>query len=674
MTLEQYAEGQESKDNFCYWLEFKTSALGAIGVGSAYNFGVFWSRKAQRWAFSNAYQNENEAMERIGAGLQALVSAVEQEKYSELDAIGNQQLGGFLGLRCKPLYLYFPDQFLPVSQPDHLEIFLKNFGATPAGEVLALNRQLLLLLKGLPEFEGMDTYQIGEFLYRGLGLEGALNNGERVVWKIAPGAKAKLWDMCQERECIVISWLGDTDFRSFPDKNALSNALTQAGEPPGGASPIWRFTHKVKKGDVVVANNGTEKIVGIGVVMSDYIAPTDLHNPSDIEEYRHAREVDWIILEPLDLNERFFAPQVITKLTTEDWDRIRQRYLAQNPSLRDTFSRLDGVEISGANVDEEQAEDSSDITPILELTKLTKNIILYGPPGTGKTYLVRKFVNEFLKATGKTNTEFCTFVTFHQSFAYEEFVEGLKPKVNETSALSYEVVPGVFREICNRAEAAWDIHGARAPKFFLVIDEINRANIAKVFGELITLIEDDKRLGEPNGLQVRLPYSGQSFGVPPNLYIIGTMNTADRSIALLDLALRRRFSFLEITPDENLLPDIAGVSLKELLAGLNERIELLLDRDHRIGHSYLMKVEDDKQLHFAWSNRVLPLLQEYFYNDNQKLHALLGEEFLRPLTQKNFSPELDNFIDPDSPRFEVTKLDPGQLKIALAKWVEKAAS
>jgi 5-methylcytosine-specific restriction protein B len=194
-------------------------------------------------------------------------------------------------------------------------------------------------------------------------------------------------------------------------------------------------------------------------------------------------------------------------------------------------------------------------------------------------------------------------------------------------------VPGVLRRICARAEAAWRNHRAKAPKYLLIIDEINRANIAKVFGELITLIEDDKRLGEPNEVTVTLPYSGDRFGIPPNLYFLGTMNTADRSIALLDLALRRRFTFLELMPEPSLLPTIAGVDLSRLLTRLNERIAALLDRDHQIGHSYFMANADADfdadDLRFVWYHRVVPLLQEYFYNDGERLHAILGDDFVK---------------------------------------------
>ena len=262
------------------------------------------------------------------------------------------------------------------------------------------------------------------------------------------------------------------------------------------------------------------------------------------------------------------------------------------------------------------------------------------------------------KSDGLDISNFYEFVTFHQSFAYEEFIEGLKPitSQDEEGAIRYEIVPGVFRQICERAEAAWQAHREGAPKYLLIIDEINRANIAKVFGELITLLEDDKRLGQPYELKVRLPYSGDIFGVPPNLYVMGTMNTADRSIALLDLALRRRFSFVELMPDPSMLDSVAGVDLSRVLTKLNGRVTLLLDRDHQIGHSYFLGLNNEEDLHFAWYNRVVPLLQEYFYNDNERLHGLLGNAFLQKIEATTVSSEIRELMDTDSPRYELKNL------------------
>ena len=201
--------------------------------------------------------------------------------------------------------------------------------------------------------------------------------------------------------------------------------------------------------------------------------------------------------------------------------------------------------------------------------------------------------------------------------------------------------------------------------YILIVDEINRGNIAKILGELITLIEPSKRIGESEGLQLTLPYSGESFGVPSNLYIIGTMNTADRSIALLDTALRRRFEFVEMMPDSEYLKDKKisdsrnTIELDRLLESMNNRIEFLLDREHTIGHSYFMDVESIEDLHEVFKNKIIPLLQEYFYDDYAKIIAVLNDNgMIKEKNKLQFSDLFDGkFSELDSEKvvYEIIK-------------------
>jgi len=276
----------------------------------------------------------------------------------------------------------------------------------------------------------------------------------------------------------------------------------------------------------------------------------------------------------------------------------------------------------------------------LSKVKHEKNRILYGPPGTGKTWSTvlhslaiidgvkleeakddrerfRRYQFDIESGRGQI-----AMVTFHQNFAYEDFVEGIRPKLDRED-LSYELHDGIFKRIARAAARTESSDKA----FVLIIDEINRGNIAKIFGELITLIEDSRRVGEEDETEVTLPYSVEPFSIPGNLYIIGTMNTADRSIQLLDTALRRRFTFFEMmpNPEHDLVPqNVEGVDCRRMLKAINERITVLLDREHQIGHTYFKEVDDIEQLANAFRNQIFPLLQEYFFDDWGKIHRVLN--------------------------------------------------
>ncbi|HEC2327530.1 TPA: AAA family ATPase, partial [Campylobacter jejuni] len=409
------------------------------------------------------------------------------------------------------------------------------------------------------------------------------------------------------------------------------------------------------------------------------------------------------------------------------------------------------------------------ISSKMENKNMPLNQILYGSPGTGKTYhtidKALEILGKNLESRDDKKAKFdeyvkkgqIVFTTFHQSYGYEEFVEGIKPRIDSkenSKEIEYKIKDGIFKELCEKAldnyensilnadelnkkielkekvenflnwllETNEPIGKTKGGNFFVVeidnktiviysegverfdgifnlnlsifmellkckdefnnatemfkkvfnrdyadrthtyyfnlvkkfkayeekqlaakiennknndnslkpyiiiIDEINRGNLSKIFGELITLIEPSKRIGEKEELKVTLPYSGEKFGVPKNVYIIGTMNTADRSITSLDTALRRRFEFVEMMPDVSKLSmDCEGINLQELLKAINTRIEYLLDREKTIGHAFFVSVENLEDLKKVFQNKIIPLLQEYFYNDYALINAVLND-------------------------------------------------
>jgi len=558
-------------------------------------------------------------------------------------------------------HLLFPDRYERISSPRHKREILEGFGLATRKDakkmsIAALDSAIYDLRRKLEKEHGreIDFYeQEIESQWRETGM----------TYLVSWNPSRWNWETFEE------------------DRNSTASGGTVVHR--------WRTSSKKPKLDdkVFLLRTGDDPrgIIARGrVVREPY---SDKHWDSD--RAASGEEADFIDVEFDDIRDprqdAYVAHSTLTSMISgQDWSPQSSGIQIKPAAARSLNKLWEEAEFTAAGAE--------------MLTRTTgpmaHNIILYGPPGTGKTYRTAAeavrlcgeevpedrddlmAVYQGLLAAGRIE-----FVTFHQSMAYEEFVEGRQPMTGaddgedtSTAGFRLETVPGIFRRIAKRAETSRghasdeetirvegrqvfkmsigeannpeDAHlfeeaikggytnsqqheGPSEPEpFVLIIDEINRANISKVFGELITLLEPDKRLGQPNQLKVRLPYSGDEFGVPSNLHIVGTMNTADRSIALLDTALRRRFTFREIMPDPAVLKDAAartGIDLPTLLTIINERIEYLYDRDHQIGHAYFTGCDTRADVDEVMRHKVIPLLAEYFFEDWGKIAVVLGD-------------------------------------------------
>ena len=401
-----------------------------------------------------------------------------------------------------------------------------------------------------------------------------------------------------------------------------------------------------KRGDIVLVRSGQSEGRGIGVVVDNGYQKNGWTEESQID-------VIWINKSIKEFNKRVRQPA----LTQVGPDYAIYRIFSDVNEYSTTLQLISRI-----------------VEEINPMHNYPLNTILFGPPGTGKTWHSKNLALSLVlnraegKITDSDRQNFkeyrfevndddnlsgqIAFTTFHQNYAYEDFVEGIRPVMGE-SQLEYKIRDGIFKKIADTAAKNENQH----LPYVLIIDEINRGNIAKIFGELITLIEDSKRLKQPDAQYVILPYSQEQFAVPQNLYVIGTMNTADRSIQILDTALRRRFNFVEMMPDvthSDICTDINGINCSEMLSSMNKRIFLMHDRERQIGHTYLLNVREMERLVEVFKYRIIPLLQEYFYNDWSKIRTVLGNnDFVQVMNIEHETPGDSQTMDME--KFELLR-------------------
>lgn len=757
MKLDEYTN-LDRENSFCYWLESKTVELGSIWGGSSYKFGIYRYEKRpdnpsvvvsdEEYAWYKKYNasNRDEAFEIV---LKAIVTIAESALSGNLEAIEEENTFGNV-VKWKIAFLYSNETLLPIYKRDMLEKAASKFGYSDSAKAKVYELQHFLMnQKG-----DKDLFDFCDQLLA--IIEAESSNKKTKVWLFAPGENACMWDECKESQTMCLGWDLIGDLSEFNNKEELTKALQVAYQKEDASFKndslaLWQFVHDIHPDDIVYAKKGINKIIGRGVVESDY------YYDGALSTYRHIRKVKWthcgdweypahkLVLKTLtgiskypdfvrNLNDIVVEGNLITTMqstpTKHYWwlvaapdvwkfsdinvgevmeytllnengnkRRVYQNFLgakagdivigyASTPTLqvvalgeiaKDTdeqhlyfrkteqllnpidysiikgYGELQGMECMAGGgrgtlfkVTEDEYQllmeiirkdnpilpsdsidiytderflnevymSASDLQKLKALIKKKQNIILQGAPGVGKTFTAERLAYTLM---GEIDRQRVEMVQFHQNYSYEDFIQGYKPNADG----GFELKHGVFYKFCKKALNTPD------KDFFFIIDEINRGNLSKILGELLMLIENSYR-----GKEIKLAYTDELFTVPKNLYIIGMMNTADRSLAMIDYALRRRFSFFEMYPGfategfKSYQLSLANEKLDKLIQGIQALNEAISSDDSLgngfcIGHSYFC---NQTEFSMEWLENVVeydiePMLKEYWFDDIQKYES-----------------------------------------------------
>ena len=438
------------------------------------------------------------------------------------------------------------------------------------------------------------------------------NIKETNYWIYSPGDNASMWDEFYKSGIMGIGWDDVTDLKGFSSKEEIKDYMKKVYDPSysykNNAHCLWQFANEIKVGDVVFVKKGMHKIIGKGIVTSDYIYDTSRST------YKHIRKVDWqnkgewehpgqAVMKTLTNISAY--PDYVQKLLALFAEDTSEEVSEQKEIKYPLYSKDDFLN--------EVYMDEDTYNTLTELLEAKYNVILQGAPGVGKTFAAKRLAYSIM---GQKDTSRVAMVQFHQSYSYEDFIQGYRPSKD-----GFELENGTFYKFCKEAE-----EDNERPYFF-IIDEINRGNLSKILGELMMLIEKDKR-----GEKIKLLYSNEWFTVPQNVRIIGMMNTADRSLALMDYALRRRFAFFDFAPAfssegfKNYLAEKNSPKLESLITAvesLNNTIssDESLGDGFRIGHSYFCTDGEitDEWLKSVVEYEVIPLIKEYWFDEPTKV-------------------------------------------------------
>lgn len=434
------------------------------------------------------------------------------------------------------------------------------------------------------------------------------NIKETAYWIYSPGDNASMWEEFRQLGIMGIGWDGlGYNLKDFATKQDIKEYLKKIYDAKDSykndAHCLWQFANEIKIGDIIFAKKGVHKIIGKGVVTSDYIYDTSR------KSYIHVRKVDWQNIGEWELP-RQAVMKTLTNITPYN-DYVQELLALVTDEIKDESEQ----EIKYTKTDflNEVYINESSYDTLVDLLDMKYNIILQGAPGVGKTFIAKRLAYSIM---GEKDTSRVSMVQFHQNYSYEDFIQGYRPVEN-----GFKLESGSFYKFCKAAE----IDDERP--YFFIIDEINRGNLSKIFGELMMLIECDKR-----GDKLKLLYKDEWFTVPKNIRIIGMMNTADRSLAMIDYALRRRFAFFDVAPAfdsdgfKQYLAEKNNNKLDKLILvikTLNDTIssDESLGDGFRIGHSYFCtnKEISDRLLQSIVEYEIIPLIKEYWFDEPTKV-------------------------------------------------------
>lgn len=430
-------------------------------------------------------------------------------------------------------------------------------------------------------------------------------------WLYSPGENAHIWDECYKKGIMAIGWDEIGDLSQYASKTEMKEAMKEHIDPSRpytmAAHATWQFANEIKPGDIIFAKKGRSIVIGRGVVQSDYEFDDSRAEDKNVRkvhwthngEWPHPGQAAMKVLTDITQYTDYVA-ELCSLFESDVEEDIEEQVAELKPYTKEKFL-------------EEVYMDEDSYETLVELVKSKKNVILQGAPGVGKTYAAKRLAYSMM---GVKDPNRVMMIQFHQSYSYEDFIMGFRP-----SEKGFELKRGAFYNFCKQAEIDSD------NEYFFIIDEINRGNLSKIFGELFMLIEADKR-----GIELQLLYSDEKFSIPENVYIIGMMNTADRSLAMMDYALRRRFGFFEIKPGfdaDQFRAYRVGLG-SEKFDKLIARVESLnnaiatdesLGEGFCIGHSYFCNLKEvtDRTLNSIVEFELIPLLKEYWFDEPIKV-------------------------------------------------------